>query len=69
MSATSLLSCGGGGNNGGGPDPSPLAIAKAAPSGDVQTGVVAQALTDSFRVIVTEDGAPKAGVSVTWSVS
>ncbi|MEO8201850.1 MAG: hypothetical protein ABI679_15070, partial [Gemmatimonadota bacterium] len=35
----------------------------------VQTGVVARALTDSFRVIVTEDGAPKAGVSVTWSVS
>lgn len=61
-----LSGCGGG--DGGGPNPSAPVIAKApAASGDGQSGVVAQALADSFRVVVTEGGAAKAGVTVSWT--
>jgi len=60
--------CGGGGDSQ--PSPSPLAVAKApAESGDLQTGAVGQALTDPLRIIVTRDGVPEAGATVTWSTS
>jgi len=45
-----------------------LAIAKAATkSGDLQTGVTGEALPDALRIIVTRDGEPESGVTVTWS--
>jgi plastocyanin len=61
------LSCGGG-DGGGGPDPETPVIVKAgAPNGDLQVANAGAPLADSFRVVVTEGGAPKAGATVTWS--
>jgi plastocyanin len=63
-----MLSACGGGGDGGGPNPSPATIAKAgAPNGDGQSGAVGLPLVDSFRVVVSEGGAAKAGVTVTWT--
>ncbi len=62
-----LLGCGGDDN--GGTPPATTSIAKASASGDGQTGVVGQALTDPIQVVVTEGGAPAAGVTVAWSSS
>lgn len=64
----SVVACGsGGGGGGGGPSTS---IAKSgAPNGDAQTATVATALTDSIRVLVQEDGTPKAGATVAWSTT
>jgi plastocyanin len=62
------MACGGGGDGGGGGNGPQLSIAKGgAPNGDAQTGVVLTALADSLVVIVQEDGAAKAGVTVGWS--
>lgn len=50
------------------PSQSPLVLAKAPiKSGDSQTGPAGEALPNELRVIVTRDGAPQIGVSVTWS--
>jgi len=63
-----LGACGGGGDGGGGPGPGDPILAKAAAnSGDGQSGTAGQALADSFRVVVTQDGSAKAGVTVNWS--
>ncbi len=64
-----LLVAGCGGDGGNQPASPPLAIAKDAVSGDGQTDTVARALPDSFRVVVTESGAPRSGVTVTWVAS
>jgi plastocyanin len=62
-----IAACGGGGGGGGGPS---LTIAKAgAPNGDAQSAVVTSVLPDPLRVLVQEDGSPKAEVSVTWSTA
>jgi plastocyanin len=45
-----------------------LAVAKAAVSGDGQTGTVGAALADPLAVTVTRDGAPEQGTTVGWSV-
>ena len=59
--------CGGGGG-GGEPNPSTPVIAKAGvPNDDGQAGTVAQPLADSFRVVVTEGGAGKGGITVNWT--
>ena len=42
-------------------------IAQATISGDDQTGVVSRALAQPIRVIVTQDGEPLAGSTVTWA--
>lgn len=64
-----VLGCGGGGGGGGGGGPS-LAIAKSgAPNGDAQTATVATAVADSLRVLVQEDGLPKAGATVSWNTT
>jgi adhesin/invasin len=67
MAAVVLGACGGGsgtGNNG------TITIAKApALSGDAQTGEVGHALASDLRVLVTEDGVPKAGESVTFTAT
>lgn len=68
MGLSILSGCGGGGGDGGGgPGPGDPVIAKAANSGNGQGGTVGQPLTDSFRVVVTQDGVAKAGVTVSWS--
>lgn len=61
-----LLSCGGGG--GGGSNGPSRTLAKATPSGNAQTNTVTNKLTDSLRVVVTQDGTPMPGVAVTWSI-
>ncbi len=55
------------GDGGGNPPDEELVVAKAAPSGDAQTGTVGQALADPLRVLVTLNGAPEAGRTVTWT--
>ena len=45
-----------------------LAVAKAAASGDAQSGTVGAALANPLAVVVTRDGAPQEGVTVNWSV-
>ncbi|MEP7325899.1 MAG: hypothetical protein ABI836_08130 [Gemmatimonadota bacterium] len=64
-----LAGCGGGdgGGGGGGPNGGPVVAKAAANSGDHQNGTVAQLLADSFRVVVSQDGSAKAGVTVNWS--
>jgi plastocyanin len=50
--------------------PSPLVLAKEpTASGDAQTGPVSEALPNDLRVVVTQDGSPRPGVTVTWSTS
>ncbi len=67
--AAGLIAACGGGGGGGGSGPS-VTIAKAgAANGDAQTAVVASVLPVLLRVIVLEDGAPKAGATVTWSTA
>lgn len=65
-----IAACGGtepsGGGGGGG---ATVAIAKGSPSGDGQTAAVASALPNPLRVLVTENGSPVAGRSVTWTAS
>jgi plastocyanin len=64
----SVLGACGGGDGGGGPMPDdPILTKAAANSGDGQSGTVGQALADSFRVVVTQDGSAKTGVTVNWS--
>ena len=64
-----FAACGGGGGDvGGGPGSGDPVIAKATGNnGNGQSGTVGQALTDSFRVVVTQDGSAKAGVTVSWT--
>ena len=56
---------------GGGSEPPPgggVSVAKTAgASGDAQTGVVGQPLANPLQIVVTTDGAPTAGVTVTWA--
>jgi hypothetical protein len=60
-----LSSCGG---DGGGGEPSGITlIVKVA--GDEQEGRVAQALADPLQVLVSENNAPLAGATVTWSTT
>lgn len=61
-----LEACSDNSNN---PPPSGLAVAKASPSGDAQTGQVATALANPIRVLVTRDGTPEAGVTVNWATT
>ena len=60
--------CGGGGDST--PNPSPLVVAKEPiASGDAQTGPVSEALPNDLRIVVTRDGSPQSGVTVTWSTA
>jgi plastocyanin len=43
-------------------------LARATPSGDAQTGTAGAALANPLRVLVTEDGDPVEGLTVTWGV-
>jgi adhesin/invasin len=60
-----LAGCGGGGGSSNNPA---VTIAKStAPNGDAQTDTVAAELSESLRVVVSENGAAKAGATVNWS--
>lgn len=64
--------CGGGGSTSPPPPPPPpppsLVMAKAATSGDGQTGVVGTVLPNPLRVIITNSGNPVMGQGVTWQI-
>jgi hypothetical protein len=49
--------------------PVPVLTASAVPGGDGQSTVAGVALPQPLRVLVEEDGTPKEGVTVTWTVS
>ncbi len=66
MLAGAVLAACGGGDGGNGNNPV-TTIAKT--SGDAQTATVATALPTALSVTVTEDGAAKAGATVTWSTA
>lgn len=61
-----LAGCSDGDGGGNPPDPD-LVVAKAAPSGDAQSGTVNQELAEPLRVLVTLDGAPEPGRTVNWT--
>lgn len=64
---SALTGCGSSGDLGG---PPPLALDKApTENGDQQTGPVGTPLPNVLRVLVTRDGTPEGGVSVTWSAA
>lgn len=66
--AALVASCGGGAD--GGMPPPTTAIAKTSSnSGDAQTATVGQILPNPLQVLVTENGSPAAGVTVTWSTT
>jgi plastocyanin len=70
LGAVVVMAAGCGGGSDSTPNPSPLVLAKEpSASGDAQTGPVSNALTNQLRVLVTRDGTPQAGVSVTWSTT
>lgn len=57
-------------SDGGSGPPAPSLVAARAPvSGNAQTGTVAQPLANPIRVLVTRDGAPEPGATVTWAAS
>ena len=65
-----VAACGGGGDGGSGPPPPPpVTVARAPVSGNNQSGTVGQALASPIRVIVTRDGAPEVGTTVTWAAT
>lgn len=61
------LGCGGGGADGGTPPPTTTIAKTSSNSGDAQNGTVGQLLGAPLQVVVTEGGAPSAGLTVTWS--
>lgn len=72
LSALLLIAAAGvacGGSDGGGTPPSTLTIAKGPASGDGQHATVAAGLTLPLQVLVTEDGSPKEGATVTWTTN
>jgi plastocyanin len=69
VAAVTVTGCGGEENGPNGPGPDPLVLAKAAPNGDAQTGVVGAPLAEQLRLMITRGGEPEAGVQVTWTSS
>jgi plastocyanin len=67
--AVGVSACGGDMGMPNPPPPPSQVIAKASPSGDAQQGTVGAQLAEALRVIVTRDGTPEAGVSVTWTAT
>jgi len=70
--AVGAFACGGGGSVAPPPPPPPPppspVMAKAAVSGDGQTGVVGTVLPNPLRVIITNSGNPVMGTGVTWAI-
>jgi plastocyanin len=63
------VSCGGGGADGGMPPPTTVIAKTSSNSGDAQTATVGQPLPNPVQVLVTDNGSPAAGVTVTWSTT
>ena len=57
------------GDSGSPPPPPALVAARAPISGNAQTGTVGQPLASPIRVLVTRDGAPEPGATVTWAAT
>ncbi len=68
VAAAVLGACGGGGGGGGNGNNPAVTLSKATSSGDAQTDTIGAPLAAPLRVLVQEDGAPKAGATVTWTV-
>ncbi len=68
VAALVLGACGGGGGGGGNGNNPAVTLSKASSSGDAQTDTIGAPLAAPLRVLVQEDGAPKAGATVTWTV-
>ena len=49
--------------------PPPVLAKEPTASGDAQTGPVSEALPNDLRIIVTRDGSPQPGVTVSWSTA
>lgn len=58
-------------NDNGGPGPSPTTAIQRAPTadGNNQSGTAGQALPNPLRVLVTQNGSPMAGATVTWGAA
>jgi plastocyanin len=59
----------GGDDNGGTPPPTTAITKDISGSGDGQIGTVGQPLPEPIRVLVSEDGLPAPGLTVTWSTT
>ena len=59
----------GGGSGTTNPGPGALVMAKASASGDAQSAALGTVLPNPLRVIITQDGGPVSGKTVTWSVA
>jgi len=66
LAALVASSCGGGGGDGGG-GPSPVIAKTATASGDNQAAQIGTTLPNPLRVVVTLNGSPDIGVTVTWA--
>lgn len=64
-----LASCGSGSSSPTGTTATPMIQMTSSNSGDGQSGTVAAALPNPLRVLVTVNGAPQAGDSVTWATA
>jgi plastocyanin len=58
-----------GGSNGGTPPPTTAIAKTSANSGDAQSATVGQPLANPIQVVVTENGSPASGVTVTWATT
>ena len=65
MAALLAAACGSGDDTG--PDSRPVVAKATTKSGDLQSGLVGEALPNDLRVVVTRDGEPASDVPVTWS--
>ena len=63
------LACSGSDGGTSPPPPPAVTVAKAPVSGDGQSGTVGTPLANPIRVLVTRDGQPEVGATVTWSAS
>jgi plastocyanin len=63
----SVSACGD--DDGGTPPPSTAITKDISGNGDAQVGTVGQPLSQPIRVLVTDDGLPAPGITVTWSVT
>ena len=63
------VGCGGGGADGGTPPPTTTIAKTSSNSGDAQNGTVGQPLASPLQVLVTENGSPSSGVTVTWTTN
>jgi plastocyanin len=64
-----LSACGDDSGDGGTPPPSTAITKDISGNGDAQIGTVGQPLSQPIRVLVTEDGLPAPGITVSWATA